>query len=127
MLLLMISIDSCIIIHRIVQENVFILIAHKLSLQKKILKCHIRDCFKINGKQTIKMPKKSGYVKFKNFERKTQSPFMIYADFESILAPEDNGKQNPNESYTNKYQKHVVCSYGYKVSMVNLVNLLNHT
>ena len=29
---------------------------------------------------------------------------MIHTDFESILAPEDNGKKNPNESYTNKYQ-----------------------
>ena len=28
-----------------------------------------------------------------------------------MLVPEDNGKQNPNESYTNKYQKHVGCSY----------------
>ena len=25
---------------------------------------------------------------------------MIYADFEIILVPEDNGKQNPNDSYT---------------------------
>ena len=25
---------------------------------------------------------------------------MIYADFESILVPGDNGKQNPDESYT---------------------------
>ena len=25
---------------------------------------------------------------------------MIYADFESILVPGDNGKQNPEESYT---------------------------
>ena len=40
---------------------------------------------------------------------------MIYADFESILVPEDNGKQNPDESYINKYQKHVACSYGYKL------------
>ena len=32
---------------------------------------------------------------------------MISADFESILMSEDNGKQNPNDSYTNKYQKHV--------------------
>ena len=40
---------------------------------------------------------------------------MIYAHFEIILAPEDNGKQNPDESYTNKYQKHVPCSYGYKL------------
>ena len=29
---------------------------------------------------------------------------MVYADFESILLPEDNGKQNPEESYTKKDQ-----------------------
>ena len=29
--------------------------------------------------------------------------------------PEDNGKKNPNESYTSKYQKHVACNYGYKL------------
>ena len=29
----------------------------------------------------IKMPKKGEYVKFKNFERKMKSPFMIYADY----------------------------------------------
>ena len=33
--------------------------------------------------------------------------------------PEDNGKQNPNEFYTNKYKKHVVCSYGYKFVSVD--------
>ena len=65
------------------------------------------------------MPKKVEYVKFKTFERKVKSPLMIYADFESILVPEDNGQQNPNESYTNKYQKHVACSYGYKLVCVD--------
>ena len=35
------------------------------------------------------MPKKGEYVKSKSFERKIKSPFMIYADFESILVPED--------------------------------------
>ena len=44
---------------------------------------------------------------------------MIYADFESILVPEDNGKQNTNVSYTNKYQKHVASSYGYKSACVD--------
>ena len=39
---------------------------------------------------------------------------MIYVDFESILVPEDNGKQNPNDLCTNKCQEHVACSYGYK-------------
>ena len=33
--------------------------------------------------------------------------------------PEDNGKQNPKESYTNKFQKHIACSYGYKLVCVD--------
>ena len=61
-------------------------------ITKEILQCHIKDYFKIDGKQTIKMPKKGDYVKFKNFKRQKKLPFMIYADFESILVPEDNGK-----------------------------------
>ena len=52
-------------------------------------------------KQRIKMPKKGQYVRFKNYERKIKSPFIIYADFESILVPEINLKQNPNKSYMN--------------------------
>ena len=83
------------------------------------LKCHINDCFKINHTQTIKVPKKCEYIKLKNFGRKIKSPFMIYTDFESILIPEDNEKQNLKESYTNKYQKHVACSYGYKLVCVD--------
>ena len=38
----------------------------------------------------------------KNYDRKIKSPFIIFGDFESILVPEDNGKQNPKESYTDK-------------------------
>ena len=44
---------------------------------------------------------------------------MIYAEFGSILVPEDNEKQNPAEFYTNKYQKHVTCSYGYNLVCVD--------
>ena len=33
---------------------------------EEILKSHIKDCFKIYGKQTIKMPKKTEYIKSKN-------------------------------------------------------------
>ena len=33
---------------------------------------------------------------------------MIYANFENILAPEDNGKQIPEKSNTNKDQKHLL-------------------
>ena len=38
------------------------------------------------------MPRKGEYVKFKNYERKIKSPFISYADFESILVSEDTGK-----------------------------------
>ena len=41
------------------------------------------------------MLKKGKYIKFKNYEIKTKSSFMFYADFESILVPEDHDKQNP--------------------------------
>ena len=51
------------------------------------------------------MPKKGEYVKFKNYERKIKFSFMIYAGFENILVQEDNGKQNPDKSYTNKNKK----------------------
>ena len=33
--------------------------------------------------------------------------------------PEDNGKQYPGESYTNKYKKHIACSYHCKLVCVH--------
>ena len=45
---------------------------------------------------------------------------MFYTDFESIIiVPEDNGKLNPEEPHTKKYQIHVACSYGYKLVCVD--------
>ena len=70
-----------------------------MMLAKIRLWCILKDCFKINRIQRITMPNKVEFVKFKNVERKMKSPFMIYSDFEIILVLEDNGKQNPNESY----------------------------
>ena len=43
---------------------------------------------------------------------------MIYADFESILVPQDHGRQNPKQSNTSKYKKYIACSYGYKLVCV---------
>ena len=48
------------------------------------LKRLIKDFFKINSKKI------GQYVKFKNYGKK--SPFIIYANFGSILVSEDNGK-----------------------------------
>ena len=38
-------------------------------ITKEILKRHFKNCFKVNGKQTITMPKKFTYGKFTNFEK----------------------------------------------------------
>ena len=47
-----------------------------------------------------------GHVRFKNMFKMLKKPFIIYADFESLLQEcEDKGK----------YQKHVTCGYAYKV------------
>ena len=60
------------------------------------------------------MPRKGGHVKIKNYERKIKLLFIIYADFR-----ENNGMQNPEESNRNIYQKHLPCSYGYKLVCVD--------
>ena len=65
------------------------------------------------------IPKKGEFVKFKYYERKIKLLFIIYVDFESIVVPENSGKQNPEESYTSKYQKHITCSYRFKLGCVD--------
>ena len=65
------------------------------------------------------MPTKSEYIRSKSFENKRKLPFMIYADFKSILVPEDDGIQNPDKSRTNKYQNHHAFSYCYKTLCVD--------
>ena len=51
--------------------------------------------------------------------KKIKLLLIIYADFESILVPENNEKQNSEKSYIKKYQKHIACSYGYKLLCVD--------
>ena len=42
------------VMHYIVEENIFVIIDYKLLVHQKVIL--INDCFKINGKQMIKMP-----------------------------------------------------------------------
>ena len=47
-------------------------------------------------------------------------PFVIYADFEAIAEKIQGCEPNSTKSYTDKYQKHTGCSYGYAVMMTNI-------
>ena len=42
-------------------------------------------------------------------------PFVIYADFEAITEKISDCQPNNNKSYTEAYQKHTDCGYGYKI------------
>ena len=69
-----------------VEENIFIVIVHKLLKQQKYWNAILKTVLKINGKQRIKIPKKVNIVDSKIMEEK-QVMFMIYAGFERILVP----------------------------------------
>ena len=62
--LLKISIDSCVIIYYIVENKRFCRCCLHAFIREEFLRSHIKDYFKINDKQTIKMPKKGEYVKY---------------------------------------------------------------
>ena len=48
--------------HYIVQENIFVVIVYSVLEQQKQLTCHIKGCFKINGKERVKLPKKKANI-----------------------------------------------------------------
>jgi len=74
----------------------------------KQLDSHTKDCEKINEAKISFS--KDKHVQFKDFIYKQKTPFVMYADFESMLVP----FEEPDEAgKSKKYQKHVLYSAGY--------------
>ena len=88
-------------------------------ITEETLKRHIKIALKIMKNNQLGCLRNVSIINSKFWKKNKKSPFMIYVDLESALVLEDNRKQNPNESYINKYQKHVACSYGYKLVFVD--------
>ena len=82
---------------------------------EKVLNNHKENCITINSVQAIKMPKAGDMVYFKNYHKEQEAPFVIYADFETITEKVYGCQPNNDKSYTESYQKHKDCGYGYKV------------
>ena len=90
---------------------------------ERILANHVNNCLRINGAQAINMPKQGeNILKFNNFHKQLPVPFVIYADFEAITKKvqgceqnEEMKKDKDRRSYTEAYQTHEDCGYGYKV------------
>ena len=80
---------------------------------KEHLEKHKVVCIEINGKQSIEMPGPESTITYKNYRKQLPAPFVIYADFEAIT--EKVSEKASQKSYTEQYQKHTACGYGYKV------------
>ena len=61
------------------------------------------------------MPKEGSMVQFQNYHKQMPVPFVIYADFDAVTEKVSGCQPDDAKSYTDKYQKHTGCSYGYKV------------
>ena len=87
--------------------NVLVVLEHKLT------------CLKINGKKTVKL--RSSSMKLRNYFKQLAVTFKIYTDFESLLkgARCCDKKIIVHTLYTEKYQKHISCSFAYKVICVD--------
>ena len=90
---------------------------------ESILVKHTNNCLTISGSQAINMPKQGeNILKFNNFHKQLPVPFVIYADSEAITKKvqgceqsEKMKKDKDRKSYTEAYQTHEDCGYGYKV------------
>ena len=90
---------------------------------ERILANHVNNCLTIKGAQAINMPKQGeNILKFNNFHKQLPVPFVVYADFKAITKKvqgceqsEEMKKDKDRRSYTEAYQTHEDCGYGYKV------------
>ena len=55
----------------------------------------------------VEMPSKGMTVEFYDEQNQFKVPFMMYADFESILIPIKGPNPDPNKPYTNKVNQHI--------------------
>ena len=83
---------------------------------KEKLNYHNENCMSINGNQAIKTPDaKNNILKFTNYFKQQAVPFVIYADFEALTEKINGCTTTDQKSYTQAYQKHLDCGYGYKL------------
>lgn len=70
---------------------------------------HLKECSK-NKAVVFKEPEKD-YVQFENIQRSQKIPYVVYADFESIIQNYDTTSQNSNRSWTEKKGKHIASAF----------------
>ena len=77
----------------------------KLEIHKEICKSN----------EFIQMPEEETFIEFENHIRSQKMPFVIYADFESLVEPISGCQPNPEKCFTNQFQKHKPCGFCYHI------------
>ena len=70
-------------------------------------------CLSINWVQSVRL--KKGTIELKNYFKEIPVQFKVYADFECNL----ESVKSYEDSYSEKYQDHILCSFAYKLICVN--------
>ena len=79
---------------------------------EKALNIHKEIC---KSNEFIEMPEKETFIEFENHIRSQKMPFVIYADFESLVEPISGCQPNPQKCFTNQFQKHKPCGFCYHI------------
>lgn len=85
-------------------EDCLIFFSSEITLSKHIC----------SGVMTV-IPEKGTLLEFKNFSRKQDVPFVIYADFETILKPIQGCEPDASSCYTVNRQQHVPAAFAYQI------------
>ena len=84
-------------------------------VRQDLLEDHEPHCGR-HGPQKIKLPDEDqATLTFKEVQKQLKVPFIIYADFESILVECDSTPLKDHASGTQKTQHHQPCGFGYTV------------
>ena len=87
------------------------------NMTQELLNAHTEDCYHM---QRTKFPK-DPRCRFTNIQKQLPPPFVVYADFKSILKPVNEeldvtqGVETDIESSSHVFQEHIPCSSAYKI------------
>ena len=74
---------------------------------------HKEVCLSVNCVQSVRL--KKGTIELKNYIKQIPVQFKVYADFECNL----ESVKSYEDSYSKKYQDHILCSFAYKLVCVD--------
>lgn len=67
------------------------------------------------GETAYFLPEKGSFLQFKNYDKKQDVPYVIYADFETMLQPVHGCEPNPNIANTTDLHHHIPIAFGYNI------------